>query len=132
MVLTFDTSTAGAKVGAIGVLLASNGAGTSGLGLLGLPTQNLSVTGMVTTSSSLVEIVTIKYAPLENIRVLPNRAVQLQFFSAPGTVCRFQATTNFPNWSNIGTATAGADGVVRLEDSNASAHPSRFYRMVAP
>ena len=49
MVLTFDTSTAGAKVGAIGVLLASNGAGTSGLGLLGLPTQNLSVTGMVTT-----------------------------------------------------------------------------------
>ncbi len=47
MVLTFDTSTVGNKTGAIDVLLATNGAGTSGLGVLGLPTQNLAVTGVV-------------------------------------------------------------------------------------
>ncbi|MBK6721017.1 MAG: choice-of-anchor D domain-containing protein [Sphingomonadales bacterium] len=47
LVLTFDTSSAGAKVGAVDILLTSNGLGTSGLGLFGLTSQSLAVTGQV-------------------------------------------------------------------------------------
>jgi hypothetical protein len=35
------------------------------------------------------------------------------------------------NW-DLGSAVAGTDGIVRFTDTNAPAHPHRFYRFVSP
>ncbi|MBI2800669.1 MAG: VPLPA-CTERM sorting domain-containing protein, partial [Gammaproteobacteria bacterium] len=47
MAVRIDTSTAGAKLGSVGVNLASNGAGTSGLGLTPLTSQTINLSGNV-------------------------------------------------------------------------------------
>jgi uncharacterized delta-60 repeat protein len=90
------------------------------------------VAGSQTKTNGLVELVLIKYSELENIRLQPDNHVALQFFETPGQVCRFQATTNFPNWSDLGSSVAGSDGIVHFTDTNAPAYPHRFYRFVAP
>jgi hypothetical protein len=41
-----------------------------------------------------------------------------------------QATTNFLNWTNIGTATGGVGGGFTFADTNSATIPYRFYRTV--
>ena len=90
------------------------------------------VAGYSQSSPTLTELVLIKYAELENIRMLENGQVELQFFDMPGQLCQFQATANFPDWEDIGTGLTGPDGVCRFIDTNAPAFPYRFYRRVTP
>jgi hypothetical protein len=93
---------------------------------------NIYVAGSQTKTNGLIELVLIKYSELDNIRVEPDNRVAIQFFATPGQLCRFQATTNFPNWSDVGSAVASTDGIVRFTDTNAPAYPHRFYRFVSP
>jgi hypothetical protein len=93
---------------------------------------NVYVAGSQTKTDNLVELVLIKYSELENIRIQPDNHVALQFFATPGQACRFQATTNFPNWADLGSSVAGSDGIVHFTDTNAPAYPYRFYRFVSP
>ena len=37
-----------------------------------------------------------------------------------------------PNWADLGSASAGTDGIVHFTDTNAPAYPHRFYRFVSP
>jgi hypothetical protein len=46
----------------------------------------------------------------------------------PMNVYTIQATTNFINWTNIGTATTDTNGSLIFTDSNAYQFPYRFYR----
>ncbi len=48
LLVTLNTSATGQVTATVQVLLASNGAGTSGLGLTALPAQNVAVTGQIT------------------------------------------------------------------------------------
>jgi hypothetical protein len=53
----------------------------------------------------------------------------------PGASYGVQATSTVADpasWVNIGTAIAGADGLLQFVDGEAGAYPSRFYRFVAP
>jgi hypothetical protein len=93
---------------------------------------NVYVAGSQTKTNGLIELVLIKYSELDNIRVEPDNRVAVQFFATPGQACRFQATTNFPNWTDLGASVAGSDGIVRFTDTNAPAYPHRFYRFVSP
>ena len=93
---------------------------------------NLYVAGSQTKTNGLIELVLIKYSELNNIDVEANNRVAIQFFATPGQLCRFQATTNFPNWTDLGSSVAGTDGIVRFTDTNAPAYPHRFYRFISP
>ena len=90
------------------------------------------VAGFSQTTSNLTEMVLIKYAELQPIQILENGAVRLQFFDVPGHETTIQATTNFPNWQDIGTAVADPDGICRFDDTNAPSYSSRFYRRLPP
>ncbi len=62
LIVTLDTSSAGARSGTVEVLLASNGAGTSGLGLLDLPSVLLPASATV--SGSVFRLAQADVAPL--------------------------------------------------------------------
>jgi hypothetical protein len=90
------------------------------------------VTGFSANTSGGYDLTTIKYAYLEAIRVLTNGHVRLQFFGTPGQDYRFQATTNFADWTELGSSLADTNGIYRWEDTNAPLFPQRFYRTVTP
>lgn len=93
---------------------------------------NVYVTGFSANTDGGYDLTTIKYARLETIRVLPNGQVRLQFFGTPGQDYRFQATTNFADWTELGSSLADTNGIYRWEDTNVPLFPQRFYRTVAP
>jgi hypothetical protein len=90
------------------------------------------VAGSSTTTNGLIDLVITKYAELQNIQVQTNNTVLLQFFGTPGQAYRFQSTTNFPNWQDIGTSTAEPNRIYSFIDTNAPGYPYRFYRTVSP
>ena len=45
---------------------------------------------------------------------------------------KVQATTNFPNWLDIGLGTADPNGLLQFQDTNATQYPFRFYQSVTP
>ena len=90
------------------------------------------MTGFSQNASGGYDLTTIKCAFLQSIQLLTNGHAFLQFFGTPGRSYRFQATTNFPNWTDIGSSVANSSGVYRFEDTNAPAYPHRFYRTVSP
>jgi hypothetical protein len=95
------------------------------------PDGSVYVTGWSTTSSNLIEITTIKYAPIQNVQVQTNQTVLLQFLGTPGQTYRFQATTNFGYWEDLGAAIADPLGLYQLLDTNPPL-PRKFYRTVTP
>jgi formylmethanofuran dehydrogenase subunit C len=56
LTVRLNTATAGAKSGSVEILLQSNGTGTSGLGNLDLPSQNVTVLGQVDTQGSVFRL----------------------------------------------------------------------------
>ncbi len=86
------------------------------------------VTGWSTTSSNLVEITTIKYAPVTPVAVQTNGSVALQFVTAPGESNRVEATADFMEWEDLGFGLGDLNGLLRFTDTNAVAFPFRFYR----
>ncbi|HXI53953.1 MAG TPA: hypothetical protein VNH84_20705, partial [Candidatus Saccharimonadales bacterium] len=93
---------------------------------------NVYVAGTQTTTNGSIETVLIKYVDLTNIELRQDGTAVLRFLSSPGQLCRLQASTNLSNWSDVLLGSAGSDGVVRFEDTNAPAYPTRFYRSVSP
>jgi len=87
------------------------------------PTGEVYVAGWSQTTGNQVELVVIKYAHSASLTVESNRTVSLQFPAAPGSSNRIQATTDFLGWLDLGFTVA---------DTNAPAHPFRFYRTVTP
>jgi len=63
-----------------------------------------------------------------------NQNVILNYPGIAGYAYRVQASTNLalPMWTDIGTNTAGTDGLWRFDDTNAAVYPQRFYRTVYP
>jgi hypothetical protein len=93
---------------------------------------NVYVTGFSANTDGGYDLTTIKYARMETIQVLTNGHVRLQFFGTPGQDYRFQATTNFADWTELGSSLADTNGIYRWEDTNAPLFPQRFYRTVTP
>ena len=96
------------------------------------PDGSVYVTGWSTTSSNLIEITTIKYVQFQSIAVETNRTVSLQFPGTPGASNRVQATVDFLDWLDLGFSIADPNGLLHFQDTNAPAHPFRFYRTVSP
>jgi hypothetical protein len=153
MVLTFDTSSAGNKSGTVTINVASNGAGTSGLGLFALAGIPLTVTGSVETSTTVLNPAVATILNSQPIVVASQRvggtntaAVQVRNDGAPpsaGLDGSFASATgdatgagSFTNMGTGGTssaitvgvnsATAGAkSGTVTLDfASNLSPNPN--------
>ena len=82
--------------------------------------------------TGLNDMLTIKYAELSNIQILPDNSVLLQFFGMPGQGTRFQASTNLVGWQDLGIVQPDLNNIVRLHDTNALFYPHRFYRILVP
>ena len=128
MVLTFDTATAGSKSGSINILLATNGAGTSGLGVLGLPTQNLAVSSTVITGNVLNPAVATILSPqpitvatqrvggtntaaiaVRNDGAPPSAGLDGSFASATGAVSGSGSFTNIATGTTSSAIQVGVD-----------------------
>lgn len=96
------------------------------------PAGEVYVAGWSQTSGNQVELVVIKYAQSASLTVETNRTVSLQFPGTPGVSNRVQATTNFLGWLDLGFSVADTNGLLHFQDTNAPAHPFRFYRTVTP
>ena len=92
------------------------------------PDGSIYVTGYSANSSGGSDITTIKYANLTNIQKESDGSIRLQFFGSPGQSYKFEATTNFLNWTNLGFSLADTNGLFQFLDTNAPLFPYRFYR----
>jgi hypothetical protein len=92
------------------------------------PDGSIYVTGYSQNTSGGSDITTIKYGNLANVQKKSDGSIQLQFFGTPGQSYNFQATTNFLNWTNLGSSLADTNGLFQFLDTNAPLFPFRFYR----
>jgi hypothetical protein len=56
----------------------------------------------------------------------------LQFTGAAGQNYRVNASSNLVTWKELGVALQVGSGLFQFADTNATAHPVRFYRVVSP
>jgi len=90
---------------------------------------NVYVTGYESTAAGGTEMVTIKYAPL-GIQRRADGTVFLQAQGSPGQSFDVQASTNLQTWQDLGSVTAGTNGVAQYEDTNAPLFDWRYYLTV--
>jgi hypothetical protein len=90
------------------------------------------VTGWQTVPGGGTEIVTIKYAELENIQRLTNGSVRLQFFAPAGQPYTFQVSSNLLDWEPLATVLTDSNNLARFDDTNAPLNTARFYRGMSP
>ena len=70
---------------------------------------------------------------ISQITQLPNRHIVLDCLGEAGVAHRIIASTNFTDWTTLGSQTAAADGSFQYEDNPSPAIiPYRFYRLVTP
>ncbi len=121
MALRLDTSTAGAKSGSAQLNLASDGTGTSGLGLTALPMQTVAISGNVYRLASASAVATP--VVIANQRVGANLGQTLTLANtaaADGFSERLNAS--FVNHANLGSAvTSGSIGLLAAGASDGSA-----------
>jgi autotransporter-associated beta strand protein len=84
-----------------------------------------------------VELTRVAAPPsqLSSTIVLSDGSLQLQGQGWPGLVYTIEATDSLDppaQWTVLGTAQAGTDGVFTFTDPGALLHPTRFYRVLAP
>jgi hypothetical protein len=96
------------------------------------PDGSIYVTGYSASPNGGSDITTIKYANLTNIQKKSDGSIQLQFFGNPGQSYSLQATTDFLNWTSLGSSLADTNGLFEFLDSNAPLFPNRFYRHSLP
>lgn len=96
------------------------------------PDGSIYVTGYSANANGGSDITTIKYGNLTNIQKKSDGSIQLQFFGSPGQGYNFQATTDFLNWTNLGSSLADTNGMFEFLDTNAPLFPFRFYRWYYP
>ena len=96
------------------------------------PDGSIYVTGYSANTNGGSDITTIKYGNLTNIQKEGEGSIQLQFFGTPGQSYNFQATTDFLNWTNLGSSLADTNGLFEFLDTNAPLFPYRFYRWYYP
>jgi hypothetical protein len=73
--------------------------------------------------------------PSTSINVWPDPAVQVCFYSTPGSNYLIQATTTLENkssWVTIGSCVAASNGFLTYLDNDATNYPCRFYRIATP
>ena len=56
----------------------------------------------------------------------------ISFTGIPGFTYAIQASADMVNWSEIGTVTAGSNGLFQFTDANANRYSARYYRTSAP
>jgi hypothetical protein len=56
--------------------------------------------------------------------------VTIQFAGVPGTTYAIEASTDLVNWTVVGTAQAGPNGLFQFPDVNTGQYPQRYYRTV--
>jgi len=61
-----------------------------------------------------------------------NGYFQVELLSVPNTGFEIQGSTDLINWSNLGSASTDANGVLIFEDTTAAGLPRRFYRATWP
>jgi MSHA biogenesis protein MshQ len=61
---------------------------------------------------------------------LSGQGMPVSFVGVPGHAYTLQASTNLKTWVNIGTATAGTNGLCQYVDADAGNYSTRFYRTV--
>jgi len=74
-------------------------------------------------------------APSQNVvSVLRSEVgvVIVQFLGIPGRTYRIQASSNLAAWTDVGTATASARGVITFVDPDGGRFAQRFYRSTVP
>ena len=72
------------------------------------------------------EMILIKYAPL-TIQRQADGTVLLQVQGAPGQSFDVQASSNLQTWLDLGSVTAGINGIAQYEDTNAPLFDWRYY-----
>jgi hypothetical protein len=90
------------------------------------------VTGWQTVPGGGTEIVTIKYAELQNIQRQPNGAVRLQYFAPVGQPYGFQVSSNLLDWEPLATVLTDSNNIASFDDTNAPLNTARFYRGMSP
>jgi hypothetical protein len=65
---------------------------------------------------------------LSSCSVRANGSATFKLTGVGGRTYTIQASTDMLTWTNIGTATADANGVCQFDDANAINFPQRFYR----
>jgi len=78
----------------------------------------------ITTVSPPLTITSIQLTGLKN--------ALLTGIGSAGVAYTIQASTNLVNWTQIGTTTAGTNGVFTFKDTKISSFKKRFYRIVLP
>jgi hypothetical protein len=66
------------------------------------------------------------------ISPIVNNTVTVSFAGIPGLTYTIEASSDFHNWSVLGTATAGTDGVMQFQDTHAGEFQTRYYRARYP
>ena len=69
---------------------------------------------------------------ITSIALLGNNQTRLNCIGDAGVVYTIQTSTNLINWQNIGTRTAGTNGVFEFDDSNVATLNHCFYRLALP
>lgn len=103
---------------------------TPASGFTGNDTFNVTTTNSNGSIGSAVALVTVQ--PIAPLAIQPNHTVQLQLSGVAGSNYTVQASSDMINWTNIGSVTAGNNGVVLFMDTNAPAFNTRFYRLNTP
>ncbi len=103
---------------------------TPASGFVGTDTFNVSVTNSTGGVSS--ALATVAVQPVPTLVMQPGNGAQIQLFGAAGTTYNIQASTNFVNWTTIGSSVADATGTVLFNDTNAVGFLTRYYRLSAP
>jgi hypothetical protein len=92
------------------------------------PDGSIYVTGYSANTNGGVDITTIKYGNLTGIQKKERRQHPASMLRNPGQSYKYQATTNFLNWTDLNSVMADTNGLFQFLDTNAPLFPYRFYR----
>ena len=60
----------------------------------------------------------------------PDQSLRIQITGQAGAVFEIQGSTDFKQWTTVGTTTANTSGQAAFNDPQSAAFPYRFYRAV--
>jgi hypothetical protein len=97
-----------------------------------ITTSNIFVSGGLGNSGPSSAVFSITLPPpvpaLTNLGFTTNGSFLVKLTSSTNTIFSLQASTDFTNWTNIGTGVTDSSGSLTFQDANAATFPRRFYR----